>query len=89
MADKDFVKQLTGYSLTTAEILYRIPDHQSLIQSFLWQEYDLHPHFPRLKGFLDFWAKNLDGPLYKIRVAHKKLIHPREFNWNSGEFRLN
>ena len=46
MADRDFQAQLAGFSLTTAEILYRLPDHPSLLQSFIWQEYDVHPRFP-------------------------------------------
>ena len=32
---------LKGYRLTTAEILYRMPDHPDLLQTFLWQELDL------------------------------------------------
>ena len=46
MTDRDFRAQLAGFSLTTAEILYRLPDHPSLLQSFIWQEYDVHPRFP-------------------------------------------
>ena len=46
MADRNFQAQLAGFSLTTAEILYRLPDHPSLLQSFIWQEYDVHPRFP-------------------------------------------
>jgi uncharacterized protein Usg len=44
----EFRKQLQGYGLTTAEILYRMPDHPSLLQSYIWQEYDIFPHFPAL-----------------------------------------
>ena len=66
VADRDFGAQLTGYSLTTAEILYRMPDHPSLLQSYDWQEYDIHPRFPRLKHFLDFWSRNLEGKLYRV-----------------------
>ena len=29
----DFVKQVNGYGLTTAHILYRRPDHRWLLQS--------------------------------------------------------
>ena len=47
--------QLKQYRLTTAEILYHMPDHPSLLQSYLWQEYDLAPQFPTLRKFLDFW----------------------------------
>ena len=38
---KDFRKQLEGYGLTTANILYRRPDHPWLLQTYVWQDYDL------------------------------------------------
>lgn len=88
MIDNDFQAQVAGYSLTTAEILYRLPDHPSLLQSFVWQEYDIHPRFPRLKGFLDFWTRNLEGKLYRITVAHRKLITPAEVKLIDGDYRL-
>jgi uncharacterized protein Usg len=89
MADTDFKRQLEGFSLTTAEILYRLPDHPSLLQTYVWQDYDLHPLFPKLKGFLDFWAKNLEGQLHKVRVAHSRLIRPSELKLITAEFKLN
>lgn len=88
MADRDFVHQLSGHSLTTAEILYRMPDHPAIIQSYLWQDYDLAPHFPRLLDFLTFWSERLDGPLYRIRVAHRLLLSPKEISFLDGEFHL-
>lgn len=87
MTDRGFSAQLAGFSLTTAEILYHLPDHPSLLQSYIWQDYDIHPRFPRLKGFLDFWAGNLEGKLFKIMVAHRKLIGPAELKLVSGELR--
>lgn len=75
----DFQKQLEGYGLTTAEILYRMPDHPALLQTYLWQEYDLYPQFPNLHRFLDFWSHRLDGVLHTITVAHRGLIRPAEF----------
>lgn len=86
--DRDFRTQLAGFSLTTAEILYRLPDHPSLLQSYIWQDYDEHPRFPRLRTFLDFWTHNLDGKLYRVRVAHKKLIMPAELRLVGAEFRV-
>ena len=86
--DRDFRAQLTGFSLTTAEILYRMPDHPSLLQTYVWQEYDIHPRFPRLKHFLDFWTRNLDGKLYRVTVAHKRLITPAELRLVGDEFRV-
>lgn len=89
MPSKDFISTLRGYSLTTAEILYRLPDHPSLLQTFVWQDYDLHPQFPKLRGFLEFWEATLDGKLYRVRVAHSKLIKPSEIKLIGGQFRLN
>jgi len=54
MHEPEIATLLKGYSLTTAEILYRLPDHPALLQSFIWQDYDLHPRFPKLTSFLDF-----------------------------------
>ena len=86
IADRDFRAQLTGFSLTTVEILYRMPDHPSLLQSYVWQDYDIHPRFPRLMQFLDFWSRNLDGKLYRVTVAHKKLVTPAELRLVGAEF---
>jgi uncharacterized protein Usg len=87
-ASPEFRKQLEGYGLTTAEILYRMPDHPALLQSYIWQEYDLFPDFPVLKKFLDFWRKSLEGPLFKVSVAHSRLIKPAELRSLDGEFLL-
>jgi len=86
ISDRDFRAQLTGFSLTTAEILYRMPDHPSLLQSYVWQDYDIHPRFPRLMQFLDFWSRNLDGKLYRVTVTHKKLVTPEELRLVGAEF---
>lgn len=88
MTDTAFLRQLEGFALTTAEIIYRLPDHQMLLQSYIWQDYDLHPRFPRLRTFLDFWTHNLEGKLYCVTVAHKKLIAPAELRLVEGDFRL-
>ena len=84
----DFEKQIDGYGLTTAHILYRRPDHQWLLQSFVWQKYDLFPEFPELHRFLEFWQSSLDGPLHSVTVAHCRLIRPAELRAVGGEFRL-
>ncbi len=76
--DADFLRQIEGYSLTTAEILYRMPDHPLLLQSYIWQDYDQAPHFPVLQRFLTFWQRSLDGRLHTVRVASSKLIRPCE-----------
>lgn len=88
MASQDFRRQLAGYGLTTAHIYYRRPDHPWLLQSYVWQEYDLCPKFPELQRFLDFWRKSLDGALHSVMVAHSGLIKPAELRAVEGVFRL-
>jgi uncharacterized protein Usg len=85
---EDFVKAVNGYGLTTAHILYRRPDHPWLLQTFIWQQYDLYPHFPSLKKFLAFWRETLEGPLHSVTVAHSRLIRPAELRAVGNEFRL-
>ena len=85
---EDFRKQVLGYGLTTAQILYRMPDHPSFLQTYVWQDYDLHPSFPELKRFLAFWQNKLEGALHSVRIAHSRLIAPAEIKAIEGEFRL-
>lgn len=70
---------LRDYRLTTAEILYHFPDHPALLQTYVWQEFDLAPKFPTLKKFLAFWERELDGKLHSVKVMHAEIITPREF----------
>jgi uncharacterized protein Usg len=88
VVSKEFVQQMQGYGLTTAEILYRRPDRKWLLQSYVWQSYDLFPKFPKLQEFLAFWQEKLEGPLFAVTVAHSRLIKPRDFKAVEGVFRL-
>lgn len=74
----DFEKQLMGWRLTTAEILYHMPDHPTLLQSFVWQELDKAPEFPELRRFLDFWSSRIDGKLHSVKVASAELVKPAD-----------
>lgn len=88
VASPQFVRQLEGFSLTTAEILYRLPDHPMLLQTYVWQDYDMAPRFPVLMKFLAFWRDRLDGPLHSVRVAHTTLIKPTEIRKVDAEMLL-
>ena len=81
-------RQLRGYRLTTVDVLYHLPDHPGLLQSFLWQALDLAPRFPVLRRFLDYWTRNLDGKLHSVRVAQTALVKPAEFRLNGSQFVL-
>ena len=85
---RDFQKQVEGYGLTTANILYRRLDHPWLLQSYVWQNYDLYPDFPELQGFLEFWQKFLDGALHSVTVAHSRLVKPVEIKTVDDIFSL-
>ena len=43
--------QLKGQRLTTAEIIYHLPDFPDILQSFIWQNLDTAPRFPILRLF--------------------------------------
>jgi uncharacterized protein Usg len=79
---------LRGYRVTTAEILYHMPDHPDLLQTFIWQELDLAPRFPVLNKFLHFWEGNIEGRLHSVRVAARGLIAAAELKYAGGEFSL-
>ncbi|MDR3517579.1 MAG: usg protein [Azospirillaceae bacterium] len=80
--------QMQGYRLIVAEILYHMPDHPGLLQTFVWQDLDIAPRFPILARFLEFWQRELDGKLHSVKVAATTLIKPGEFRYSDAEFRL-
>ena len=85
MTDRAFIAQLQGYGLTTAEIHYYRPDAPSLLQLFVWQDYDLPPDFPILFVFLGYWWREIEATLHSVRIAHDRLIRPTEWRAVKGE----
>ncbi len=83
MARSGLVLQLNHFRLTTAHILYHMPDHPGLLQSYVWQDYDLAPKFPTLRRFLDFWTSNLDGKLHSVEVASSELLQAPQ--WRNAQ----
>lgn len=82
-------RDLFKYKLTTAEILYGFPDYPDLLQTYLWQDMDLAPEFPRLTKFLTFWEKNLDGKLHSVRIADASIAERKDLGYIEHSFRLN
>ncbi|WP_428375805.1 usg protein [Lichenicoccus sp.] len=80
--------QLKDYRLTTAEILYRLPDHPAVLQSYIWQELDLAPQFPILRRFLDFWRREIEGKLHSVRVGSVTVIKAPEVRLAGSVFTL-
>ncbi len=71
--------ELSEYRLTTAEIIYHLPDHPDLLQSFIWQKVDVAPDFPELRRFLEFWSRNIDGKLHSVKIGQARFDGRRWF----------
>lgn len=84
MIDRAFAAQMSGSGLTTAEIYYYRPDAQSLLQLFVWQDYDLPPDFPVLFEFLKHWQRDLEGALHSVSISHQGLLKPSEWHAVDG-----
>ena len=74
--------------LVTAEIIYRLPDHPTLLQTFVWQNYDIAPDFPGLRKFLNFWQRSIEGRLHTVKVASAGLVQPAEYRYVDQVFAL-
>ena len=88
LQDLGSVVRIPDWRLTTAEILYRLPDHLGVLQAFVWQKLDRAPAFPELSRFLEFWRREVEGPLHSARVASAALIRPAELRYADGRFTL-
>ena len=71
--------QLRGYRLTTAEIIYHLPDHPLLLQSFIWQKFDLAPDYPELNRFLEFWSRSIEGKLHSVNIKQSSRVGATRF----------
>ena len=79
---------LQGYGLTTAEFYYHMPDYTHVLNSFVWQDYDVAPDHPRLFKFVEFWQDQIDGALHSVRFVHRKELACGEWQNVTGEFTL-
>ena len=77
-----------GTRLVTAEIVYRMPDHPALLQTFVWQQYDTAPDFPVLRKFLNFWQRSIEGKLHSVQVACAGVMQPAELRYADAEFAI-
>ena len=79
---------LRDYRLTTAEIIYHLPDHPDLLQSFIWQRLDVAPDFPELRRFLEYWSRNIEGKLHSVRVGQARPSGWSRFRFIDAGYRL-
>lgn len=76
MSTEEMSLRLQGWRLATAEVLYYMPDHPSLLQSFMWQTLDLAPEYPRIHRFLNFWRREIDAVIHSVRLASGESLAP-------------
>ena len=76
MAESELSRQLRGQRLTTAEVIYYMPDHPALLQRFMWQTLDLPPDFPRVCKFLDYWRREIDAVIHSVTCSAAGLVMP-------------
>ncbi len=62
--------------MATAEVLYYMPDHPTLLQSFIWQTLDLAPSYPRIHKFLDFWRAEIQAVIHSVNLASGEQLAP-------------
>lgn len=74
-----FLGDRAGYGLATANILYHMPERPKLLQTFVWQFYDVAPDYPRLEKFLDFWRAEIEGIIHSVEVAHRQMVSGAEY----------
>ena len=72
--------RLQGWRLATAEVVYYLPDHPSLLQTFIWQTLDLAPRYPRIHKFLDFWRAEIDAVIHSVQLATGETLAPGRVN---------
>src|SRR5215469_12064811 len=68
MVSQDFRKQLEGYGLTTANILYRRPDHPWLLQSYVLAGLRYLPGISGAQQIPQFLARDLGRP---VALGHR------------------
>ncbi|MEN2975931.1 Usg family protein [Tistrella bauzanensis] len=84
----DIEAVLRNNRITTAEIIYYMPDHPMVLQSLVWQFLDLAPRFPKLQAFLQFWTREIEGAIHSVTVANAALAAPAKWRHLDGVWRL-
>ena len=67
----NLITQLNNYRLTTAEIIYHLPDHPQLYKATSGRSM-IFPQFPELYKFLEFWTKSWMGNFIQSWLPAKK-----------------
>ena len=85
---KERLLPILAHRLTTAEILYHMPDHPHVLQSFVWQQLDRAPDFPALHKFIQFWIAQIEAKIHSVKVAQVPIVSRRELRHASVSLSL-
>ena len=77
--DSDNVAAYTVYGLVYMEGWQVNKNRLDLAKTLLDEANKRNPKFPALQRFLDFWERELEGPLYSVEVAHRRLLAPTDW----------
>ncbi len=56
------------WTVATVQVVYYIPDYVHIVNEFMWQTEDTLPEYPRITKFLDYWDKNIEGPIKEVYI---------------------
>lgn len=79
---------LSEFQVTTAEITYRLPNQPGRLETYIWQGLDVAPDYPVLSGFLEYWQRELNGPLHSVTIAACEAPGPSDLPMVTREITL-
>jgi uncharacterized protein Usg len=77
-----------GFELVTTEVLYRMPDHPRVLNTFVWQTYDQPPTLPRVHAFIRYWQAEIEAQIAQVRVVCASLFQLHDLRHIDGVWRL-
>ena len=71
------VVYIRKWTVASVQVVYYIPDYLNIVNEFIWQTEDQLPEYPRITRFLDYWDKNIDGPIKEVYIYDNKYSNVR------------
>ncbi len=68
------------WTIASVQVVYYIPDYLNIVNEFVWQTEDQRPKYPRIGEFLDYWDKNIDGPIKEVYIHDHDDVKIRHVN---------
>jgi len=77
-----------GFELVTIEVLYHMPDHPHVLNTFVWQTLDQPPELLRARAFIDYWQAEIEAQIAQVRIACASLLRPHDLRHIDSVWRL-